>query len=335
MWSALRPLLVFAVTFATALFYIHLDLAPEDTPDFTVFHAAGQPGPVYDPEWIAAQQDAGLGPRLYAYPPTFLLILRSLGLLSFELAFSLWLAASVTLFVEAAKRASPAMWWLVLLSPMFLVSARLGQTSLLLGALLTLGLFNLKRPVLAGVLLGLAFAIKPQVMLLMPPALLLWGCWRAFLTMGVAGFAVCLASLVFGPGLWLEWLASLGKFSQVNEQIGVGIGAPWPFNALIAPLALGLVYLVRHAEHKTRLVAVIGGSIVVSPHAGTYETAMLLPAIAGLIYPLQWRTAPALGMFLIRFKPWWITAGLVLLLAISPALDRRLPVWLRAAEAKD
>lgn len=331
-WTLLRPALVFAVTLAAALAYIHIDLAPEDTPDFTVFYAAGQPGPVYDYEWISALQSEGLGPRPYAYPPTFLLILRPLGMMTFEWAFALWLALSVTLFTVAAHRASPKVWWLVLLSPMFLVSARLGQTSLLLGALFTLGLLYRDRPLAGGLLLGAAFAIKPQVMLLAPAALLLWGCWRTFLVMGFSGLAVCLASFIFGPALWLEWLGSLEAFGAMNEQIGVGIGAPWPLNLLIAPIALALIYVVRKAHAAAQLCAVIGGSIVVSPHAGTYETAMMLPALAGLVYPLQWRTAPALGVFLMRFKPWWVQALLVALLALPKSLDRFLPAPLRARD---
>src|ERR1700735_1811011 len=74
-------------------------------PDFYVFWTAAQHWQApYDPAPIAALEASlhlkGVWP--FAYPPTFLLLVRPFALLPLNLAYPLWTGLSAALFVHAA-----------------------------------------------------------------------------------------------------------------------------------------------------------------------------------------------------------------------------------------
>lgn len=281
-WS--RPVIVFLSVFAGAWWVAGLRFA---SPDFSIFYLVGTPGPIYDSAWISGLEERP-GAWAFAYPPTFLLILRPLHLLPYTVAYSLWVAGSAVLFVEATGRLT-RLPWAILLTPIVVHGAFLGQTPMFIGGLIVLGMTLLNAPVLAGALFGLAFATKPQVMLLLPVALAMSGHWRALLVMGTTGAFLCVASLVFGPELWLQWVHCLPAFNALNASTETihRIGVPVSFlpAALLASL-LGL-WLTRRADVSLRLLVVIAGSLLISPHAVSYELAMLLPPVFGALY--GWR----------------------------------------------
>ena len=63
--------------------------------------------------------------------------------------------------------------WLVFAMPQVVLAIVLGQTTLWIGALLIWGVWLLReRPLLAGLLFGIAAAVKPQFAILIPVALL-------------------------------------------------------------------------------------------------------------------------------------------------------------------
>lgn len=280
----LRPLLVFSGSFAAAWWVVGLHLGPRD---FSVFYLAAGPGPIYDPTWIARLENHP-GVWAFAYPPTFLLILRPLHLLPYVIAFSLWVAASAVLFVEAAGRLS-RLPWVLLLMPVAVYGAFLGQTPMFIGGLVVLGMTLLDAPLAAGALFGLAFAIKPQVMLLLPIALAMSGHWRVLLAMGATGVALCAASLILGPELWVQWVRCLPGFVAINQSAATipAINVPPAFIPAVAILSLVALWLTRRADVSLRLLVLIGGSLLLSPHAVEYELAMLLPPLLGLAY--RWR----------------------------------------------
>ncbi|MGA0601063.1 glycosyltransferase 87 family protein [Caulobacter sp. KR2-114] len=295
-----RPLLVMAVS--SGLAFVHA-LQPGKSSDFTVFWAAAHHafGPVYDVNFITAAQ-AGLaqgGPRPFEYPPTFLLLILPLAMLPYRLAYVLWVGASSVAFVECAGRMTR--WpWLVMLSPVFMFTALIGQTTLLVGALLVLALSPRMSGVWAGAALGLALAMKPQSASLAPVVLCLRLGWRpAAIAAAVAGLLVLSSLAAFGAGAWEAWLGGLRGFVGVNDSLHIArLGAPsLPGKVAAGVTALGLmVWSVRAGDELAASASAIGGALLISPHAPFYEVTMLLPAAVAWLWRPTWRIVPALAM---------------------------------------
>ena len=311
---------VFVAIGVAAVLYIHTNPRDANFPDFSVFYAAGAHGPIYDPVWITSIQPGAPGLRPFGYPPTFILICRFLRLLPYDLAFGLWSAVSGVLFVEGARRLAPRLWGLAAFTPAAVVAFREGQTSLLIGGLITLAFTLPKRPWLAGVIYGVAFSLKPQVLLLLPVLMVLDRSWRTLLAMGLSGVAVCLASLALGPSLWGDWLAAVPKLYKFTAfQDHLDASGPWWLAAAILAIAALLASLSR--PPPVRLAAVIGGSLLLSPHAMFYEQAMLVPAAIGLSWPLTGSVLPGLFILLGRVTgP--ITLAIALVLNAAGSLIR-------------
>jgi hypothetical protein len=334
----LLPTLAFAAVFACAWLYIDRNLSLGDIPDFTAFYAAGANGPIYDAHWLSSIQpgiwtgDPITSLRPFAYPPTLLLLLRPLHQLPYPFAYSLWVASTAVVFLIGARRLSPRVWWLAALSVPFAITARTGQTPLLIGGLVAIALTSLSRPLLAGALLGAAFSLKPQVILLAPIALMLAGHWRALGAMAITGLAMCAASLVLGPHLWIDWLRSLQEFSAINSQMGVEfLAAPPGLVPLYGVIAVMCLTMAVKRDPATILIAIVGGSVVISPHAVSYELTMLVPASLAFIWPIGLMSVPALWTLITLSVPPWAVLGYVVLascrhrIPVRPGLAR----WLR------
>jgi Glycosyltransferase family 87 len=145
----------------------------------------------------------------FIYPPLFLLIIWPLGLLPYGAAFVLWVVLTVVPYVVALcapvwRRPVVAA---LLVAPTTTFAFVYGQSGVLASALLFGGLRLLTtRPVLAGVLLGLA-GFKPQLALLVPVALLAAGCWRTIVSAAATFLAgVAASSLAFGWSIWPGWV---------------------------------------------------------------------------------------------------------------------------------
>ncbi len=243
--------------------------------------------------------------RPYAYPPTALLALAPFGALPFWPALALWTTMSFGVFLAAGMRLVPdrrvLALGLMVLSPAVVLAALAGQTVVLAAGLAALAIAELpRRPRLAGVLIALAAALKPQAALLAPVALLACG---AFETLGVAaltGAALAAASvLCFGFARWPEWFASLGPFQAVVESIprlmpgvitpygaahelGLTGAAALAWRAAFALIGLGLVWRVfaKDRDPATRLAALGAGSLLCAPYAMHYDgTLLVIPAV--------------------------------------------------------
>ena len=111
-----------------------------------------------------------MGLHSFSNPPSILPIIAWLGALNYGLAFALWCAGGLALLLAAAWPLSrkPGLALLILFSPAVVVCLDAGQNGLFTAALLVGGLrLADRRPILAGVLLGLA-NFKPQHGLLIP-----------------------------------------------------------------------------------------------------------------------------------------------------------------------
>jgi hypothetical protein len=135
--------------------------------------ALSQPARLYDFDYITSQLGWPLGPgklRPYVSPPSALLLFAPFALAPLWLAYALWVLLSAGTFLWAVLRARLP-WWSILLPPVAWV-AYCGQTTLLIGGLALGGLAMRRRPILAGVLFGVAAAVKPQLLVLLPIALI-------------------------------------------------------------------------------------------------------------------------------------------------------------------
>lgn len=315
-------LFAFAVWSLFAAWHAHVKAA-----DFYVFWTAARHWQApYDPAIIAQLQAAfHFDGRLpFVYPPTFLLFAWPFAQLPLDIAYPLWTGLSAALFIYAASwLIRPA--WLTLalfIVPPVVLAISPGQTSLVVGAAMIGGFLALKdRPALAGALLALAAAIKPQAMILAP--IVLWGHWRAVRWAAIAGLGLVLASFAFGTGLWLQWLAALRDFGAVvpaTDRINPSALSP----LLAAPLALLGVWIGWTSRDVTGLVA---GALCLTPYAHQYDLAPLAPiAIAWIAdYKRQGLPRAVLGAMLLAgaVATPWLGLAFVVGVAVVQAPWRR------------
>ncbi len=236
------------------------------------------------------------GLRPFVYPPSALPVFAPFAPLPVLPSYVLWTAATGAFYLAAASGLSRRWWMLPLMPPVILV-ALTGQTSFLLGGMMILGLLLLdRRPVWAGLILGLATAIKPQICVLVPIALIVAQNWRALFGWGGGGAAMLLLSLaLFGWGAWADWLAALPRFQALFRDSPMLVDAAvtpyalaqrsgiagWPVFAIATMLALAAIWATfrRECDPADRLIALAGGALLLSPYAMNYELALLAPAI--------------------------------------------------------
>lgn len=296
-WRTRYGLLIVAIGAAVVAF-IQIN-TPDKAPDFTVFHAAATHafGPVYDSDYLTPLQHTTDGPRPFAYPPTFLLLLQSIAWLPFKTAYVAWVALSVTAYVAAGVRMTK--WsWLAIYSPTLLFAALIGQTTLIVGALAITGLLQSgRRPMLAGIVIALAASIKPQLLLLVPVALAWRRDWSALGFAAATGVALVAAtSIMFGVHIWGEWLSSLDQFVAINDRLDIkrlGVPLSWVLTPAILLIAIGLIRAAAKVDDLPRMiVATLGGGMLLSPHSAFYESCILIaPALASA--GLGWRLLPS------------------------------------------
>lgn len=309
--------------------------------------ALAEPSRLYDFAHVTALQDWPLGPeklRPFAYPPTAALLLAPVAALPFWVAYGLWTAATGGLFLAAGLKARLP-WWFVLLPPVALV-AYCGQVTFLVGGLMLLALALRDRPLIAGLLWGLAACVKPQLLVLAPIALLAEGRWRTLAAAGATGLAVAgLSTAAFGVETWRDWIAALPRFQAVvfgDPSLTAdaitpyallerfGISGAWAY--VLAPEAVALVWLVfrRSEDLAVRLAAAAGGALLISPYAMHYEAALLAPAaaagLAAAFAGRRWIVGAALSaVYAIGapLGPLTVLAGMALTLFRGVDLGRR------------
>lgn len=287
---------------------------PESLSDFFVFYSAarfvwegGAVATLYD---LAAlkQFQIGLGAESsglhpFNYPPSYIFAILPFGLLPYTPALLAWLAATLLLFVLAARRAGlrAAEVAALIVAPAAMVNISAGQNGFLTSALLVAGLFLLdRRPLLAGSLFGL-LTFKPQLGLLIPVALLAQRKWRVILAAALSGgllFGLSLA--VFGSSSWTayaEFTAAFQRLFEVQaENSFVSNSATVLMGARIAGLPASAAYLLQalvsvavavtlYRLHRTTCdrtlqhAALLIGTLLASPFGFIYDLPFLSLAI--------------------------------------------------------
>src|SRR5262249_40739118 len=195
--------------------------------DFIAFWAAsdlalhGQASLAYDFARIhgveASAVGTDVGMTAWSYPPPALLLVYPLALLSYPAALALWLLLPLAGLALLLSRLAPHPLtpWLTPLFTGVSQSMGIGQNGVLSALVLRAGLVALdRRPVLAGCCFGL-LACKPQLALLIGPALLVGGYYRALAAMAAAVLTLALASwIAFGTEAWRAFFETLPVMSH-------------------------------------------------------------------------------------------------------------------------
>ncbi|MFL5297219.1 MAG: glycosyltransferase family 87 protein [Phenylobacterium sp.] len=256
---------------------------------------------LYDFRYITELQGWPLGPaslRPFIYPPSAIFVFLPLAIPPYWAAYALWVIATGGLFLWAGRKAG-APWWFMLTPPVVLVMY-CGQVTMLIGGLAVGGLaLQSRRPVLAGVLLGAAAAVKPQLLMLVPIGLAAAGSWRTVAAAGATGALLVSASVMaWGIDPWFGWLAALPRFQAIifsgprivadlispySVLFAHGMSGAWAF--LLAPFAVWLSWSTfrRTADVADRSMAVFAGALLVAPYAMNYEAALFAPAAAAYL----------------------------------------------------
>ncbi|HSV02566.1 MAG TPA: glycosyltransferase family 87 protein [Phenylobacterium sp.] len=270
-----------------------IDFAPLWAGGRAALHA---PARLYDFDYVSTLQGWPLGrdhPRPFVYPPSALVVFAPLALIPYWPAFGLWLVLTGAAFLWSGLKAG-APWWFLLL-PWVTFCALCGQVSFLLGALILAGLrLTAPRPILAGLLFGAAAGVKPQLLLLLPIALAAEARWRTILATAATGLILMLASAaVWGLAPWRSWIGALPRFQAVvfanpsllrnavtpyAALVQHGLPGAWAFT--LAPAAALWVWssFRRREDIAERLIALIGGALLISPYAMNYDMALFAPA---------------------------------------------------------
>ena len=324
--------------------------------------AAGDPAAAYDLVVQERVQTATGSTGWFAFvnPPPFLFVAAPLGLLSFAVAWPLWVLVTYALWAFVSVRAFPRLWPIVLAYPGALIGATHAQTGLLTGALLVFAATRLERkPLGAGAAIG-ALIVKPHLALLLPFWLAAGGRWRAFLAAGATALGLLALSVaVFGthilPAYAASWDASAklmreadydflmrmcSVYAPLRFYVGNGVGI-----AVAGLLALAMIAVTllswRRFDGDTRATgaAVLAATALASPYLFNYDLAFLIVPTLWLVeqgLAKGFRAYEKLGLVILWLGPYATRAaalptGVNLMPLASFALLAL--VWSRGPEA--
>lgn len=228
----------------------------------------------------------------FLYPPTILPLTAGISYFPFEWAAFMWMFGQLLLavFLFRLSRFSWPVILAALFSPAALFGTEIGQVGVICDALLVCGLvLSRPRPAMGGALLGL-LAVKPQVGLIVPFALICRRQWRAVLFFVVAIIVLCgCATAWFGFGPWRAFLAEdhgaaafmLNRPFDVHTYQGWGVSSFWMarsfgmgvdaarlVQALVAFAAIAALYGLRHRRNFVELAIYL--SLLASPYDFAY-----------------------------------------------------------------
>ncbi len=266
---------------------------------------AGTPAEIYNlPQFLSAQEDffKVRVPFAWCYPPTFLLIIYPLSLLPYFLALAVWLGLTMGAFLLVMRRIAPhpRTIWLTIAFPGTFVNIIFGQNGFLSATLLGGGLLLLdQHPLLGGFLLGL-LSYKPQLVVLIPFALIAARQWQALLALVIGAVVLAAASyLAFGVDVWLAFLRNTGTTMKLLENQSVptykmitifaaalhyGV-TPWIAWILQMCASLGIVAIVAVVWYKDtpfplRASVLVLGILLATPYSFPYDLVLLALPLA-------------------------------------------------------
>jgi hypothetical protein len=250
---------LFALTLVTYLFTTHwVSPFPRDKAtlvlgrDFLNLWMYGRavfdidPARFYDVATYNAELARLLGPgypgQNWPNPPTALVVMAPFGLLTYFPALIAWLAVGLLAFYLAGRRelSEARLLLIVLVSPAALLCVLSGQSSFLTtAALFAIFAWLDKRPVLAGILIGL-LSVKPQLGILFPFALLASSRWRVFASAAITTLLLVAASTALGGvESWHDYIVK--ALPLQGAVLGDAAGAATPFQPTVFMNVRGLL----------------------------------------------------------------------------------------------
>ena len=250
----------------------------------------------------------------WSYPPHLLLFLPPFAALPYIPGLILWTGLGFALYAAVALTRLPADTLtaglvFLLLAPSSIINIVTGQNGFFTAALFLGGLMLLdRRPILAGALFGL-LTVKPQLGLLLAPALLAIGAWRSIASATLtASLLVATAVLLWGIDPWLGWLTQASRYQQwlltnnfdgfytymmpsifaAGRLVGLPVNVAAAVQAAVA-LAVAVVTVVafrRTRDTAPRALLLACGTLLVSPYAFNYDMTLLTAALLWTLVPM-------------------------------------------------
>jgi hypothetical protein len=261
--------------------------------------------PLYD-----ANVDVAGGFAVFLYPPPFALALIPFALLPEQVGLLLWEALAVAAFLVGVLilPVRPAVRWaIVLLGGLdwpLLFAFKLGQVGPLLFLLFAMGWRWRDRAEVLGVGMAVGALVKLQ-----PAILLGWagltGRWRAVgISIGVLVSAALIATVAFGPAVWFDYAALLGRVSSpvttphnftpgaVGFQLGLSETAAGMVQLAAMVLVVAIVLVaVRFGDHEVSYLTTVVASQMLSPLLWDHYALVLLLPVAWLVERGHWWAA--------------------------------------------
>lgn len=314
-------------------------LGQPTTTDFVSFYAAGSladsgtPAAAYDQAAHHAAEERATQPgiryQFFYYPPVFLMLCAALARAPYLIAFIVFEAATLVLYLLAARRTVGEQGWAVIVPmlafPSVFWTLGLGQNAFLTAALFGAALLLIdRRPVASGLLFGM-LCYKPHFGLLIPIALAAGKRWRAFMAAAVSvSGLVLLSALLFGWATWRDFLMlAIGShatyesgridfagFVSLFGAIRLLGGSPYVAYAGQAMVTLSAALLVavvwwRNFSLPVRAAALAAATVAAIPVVLAYDLMVVAVASAWLIRAgrergfLAWEKATLAGLFIV------------------------------------
>lgn len=327
--------------------------------DFVAFYSAsqlvleGKAARVYSEADMQRAQhelvgDSTVGYLAFMYPPTYLLLVSPLSTLPYFPALALWLLLPLLVFLYALWRGiaiPPAALLLAVTAPAVAQSLFAGQNGLLFAALLAGGLLlHERRPTAAGILLGFATA-KPQLAILIFPALIAGRRWTTLFAASATLAAIAgLATALFGAEIWKlyaaipaqarEWLAA-GRLPWPRMPtvyaaarlagMGDGVATVIQGGAGLAVLATVASIWWRGSSLKLRSAVLLAGAPLATPFLYDYDLPFMLTAMALFIADANargWHNWEKPLLLAVWLQPvwWWTLSATVWQVSIAPLI---------------
>jgi hypothetical protein len=288
---------------------------------------------------------AGWHPVYFVRLQAWAALLAPFGLPPFRTSFLLWVIAQALILIGgwiwAARRFGIDAAVLGAMFPPAVLGIAFGQDMCFVFGLVLLSwiLFERGFGFLAGLLLGLC-AMKPQLVFMVPLALLIQQRWRMLAGFAFGGVAMVGGSMLLGGWQTLpRYAAFLGRLSgalvlrperAMNvDAILLSTGLPLPLRSvLMAAVLVAAVLACWRSNWSTGLMAAMVASFLVGPHTLTYDTTALMVGAWLTAFTATKLAVRALAVAFFTPIPWflqlldqpWTALPAVLLLGLLLAL---------------
>jgi glycosyl transferase family 87 len=285
----------------------------------------------YDPGLYNAALRKFLGPdylgQNWSYPPDIMLLAAPFGLLGYLPALVSWTLIGIATLAAAgfARLRDKTLILPLFAAPAVAFCLMSGQSSLLTAAALVTAFAWLdRRPILAGVLMGL-LTLKPQLGLLLPVMLIASARWRVFgAAAATAAVLVSVSASIFGMNAWLAYLhqglaVQNGVLADTRliaapfmptvfmnlHAVGLGYGAAMAVQACVSLLAAATVFWAfrvnREANPQALQALFFACSLAATPYLLSYDT---LPLVFASMMLLRVDPLDTTGRTLVKLAFW-------------------------------